>query len=107
MESNFIKIMKKLKVIPRFLLAISIFHLPILANIQTGSYEVNSCYEYKDDGYSIKEDIETCEDYTTTSVETKQKAYASCTKYLGAFSFTETVKWNGKTKYEYQCKLNT
>jgi hypothetical protein len=106
MESKSIKIMKKLKVIPHLLLAISIFHLPIHANIQKGSYEVNKCYKYKDDGYSIEKDIETCEDYTTTSVETKGKAYTSCTKYVGAFSFTQTVKLN-KTKYKYQCKVNT
>ena len=70
-------------------------------------YVIDKCYEYEKNGYKIKSGQETCIQYHTKSLEVKDKAYESCTKVLGAFSFTETVKDRIKIRYNYFCKLNS
>ena len=81
------------------------------------TYAVDECWEYDSDGTTLSYSTETCA-YTSTGYEsvtsaedTKDEAYKSCIKRLGAFSYIETLKTsfnNGETaRYEYQCQTNT
>ena len=81
------------------------------------TYTVDECWEYESDGTTLSYSTETCT-YTSTGYEsetsaedTKDEAYESCVKRLGAFSYTEKLKTsvsNGETaRYEYQCQTNT
>ena len=81
------------------------------------TYAVDECWEYDSDGTTLSYSTETCA-YTSTGYEsvtsaedTKDEAYKSCVKRLGAFSYIETLKTSfskGETaRYEYQCQTNT
>ena len=81
------------------------------------TYTVDECWEYENDGTTLSYSTETCS-YTSTGYEsvisaeeTKDEAYESCVKRLGAFSYTEKLKTSvsgGETaRYEYQCQTNT
>ena len=78
---------------------------------------VDKCWKYKSNGTTLSNSVESC-DSTSTGYEsatdaeyTKDKAYESCTKKAGAFSYSETMKTSIKSgetmKYEYYCQINS
>ena len=79
---------------------------------------VKLCWKYKSDGVTLEKSTETCNYYSTGDVsiknaeEIKDKAYASCTKFLGAFNYIQSEKTSLKKKtssekYMYYCQTNT
>ena len=103
--------MKKLLLIPLVLW----FTAPPIATSETTTIDL--CWKYKSDGVTLKSSTENCDYYSTgyqstgDAVIIKDKAYASCTKRLGAFNYTQSVKTSLKkgttTRYKYYCKTNT
>ena len=78
---------------------------------------IDKCWKYKNNGTTLSNNVESCES-TSTGYESatdaeyaKDKAYESCTKKAGAFSYSETLKTSIKTgetmKYEYYCQINS
>ena len=78
---------------------------------------INKCWKYKNNGTTLSNNVESCES-TSTGYESatdaeyaKDKAYESCTKKAGAFSYSETLKTSIKSgetmKYEYYCQINS
>ena len=81
------------------------------------TYTVDECWEYESNGTTLSYSTEKCA-YSSTGYEsvtsaegTKDEAYESCVKRLGAFNYTEKIRTsvkNGETaRYEYQCQTNT
>ena len=81
------------------------------------TYTVDECWEYESNGTTLSYSTEKCAysstgyESVTSAEDTKDEAYESCVKRLGAFNYTEKIKTsvkNGETaRYEYQCQTNT
>ena len=84
-------------------------------HVHDASYDASKCWKYESDETTLNTSYstETCSDYSTgyesasSAGTTKTLAYESCTKRAGAFSYSETVKTNGKVRYKYYCQTNT